>query len=126
MQVDKKTGNSRKKQIAEMLTRAFHDDPMAHYVFPEAENRDDKLPNFYEIPLRYGLHYGEVYVTSLNLEGGAVWIPSEKEYMSMWRMILAGAFFNMMRMGSKAAERIGQLGACLDERHKLYTPERHW
>jgi ribosomal protein S18 acetylase RimI-like enzyme len=126
MRIDKNIGNDRKKRITEMLARAFHDDSMAHYVFPEANGRDDKLPNFYEIPLRYGLRYGAVEVTSPNLEGVAVWLPSEKAYMSGWGIILAGAFLNTVRMGSEAGERIGRLGKCLDGRHKLHAPEKHW
>jgi len=126
MQIDRHISNRKKKQIAEMLARAFHDDPMAHFVFPEAESRNNKLPNFYEIPFRYGLHYGEVYVTSSNLEGVAVWVPSEKAYMSIWGIMLAGAFLNAMRMGNKPGERIGHLGTFLDKQHKLHVPEKHW
>jgi ribosomal protein S18 acetylase RimI-like enzyme len=126
VQLDKKTSNTQKKRIAEMLARAFYDDPMAQYVFPDAGTRDAKLPNFYEIPLRYGLHYGEVYAASSNLEGVAVWLPSEKSDMTAWRIILAGVLFNTMKMGTQAGERIGRLGTFLDRQHKLHVPKKHW
>jgi len=125
MQVEKKTSNSQKKKIAEMLAHAFGDDLMAQYVFAGAVSIEANLPNFYEIPLRYGLRHGEVYVTSSNLEGVAVWLPSEKAYMSTWRVLQSGAFFNLMRMGSKPGERIGRLGNFLDMKHKLHAPEQH-
>ena len=126
MRIDKRTNHRQIKPMADMLARAFHDDPMPQYVFADAESRDAKLPNFYEIPLRYGLRYGEVYATSANLEGVAVWLPSEKAYMSSRGIILAGAILNTLRMGSKPGERIDRLGTFLDKQHKLHVPEKHW
>lgn len=126
MIIERNTSRGTIHRIGEMLARAFHDDPMAHYVFPDAESRDEKLPNFYEIPLRYGLCHGEVHATSANLEGIAVWLPSAKADMSIWRMIQAGALLNTVRMGNKPGQRIGHLGTYLDQQHKLHVPERHW
>jgi GNAT superfamily N-acetyltransferase len=126
MKLEKNTSNSQKKQIAKMLARAFYNDPMLHYVFTGAINIDAKLPNFYEIPIRYGLYHGEVHATSANFEGVAVWLPSEKVKWSIWRMTQAGIILNTIKMGNKPSQRISYLGTFLDKQRELHVPEKHW
>jgi len=45
---------------------------------------------YFKFRIKYGTLFGEVYATSPNIEGVAVWIPSEYVKMTCWRMILAG------------------------------------
>lgn len=61
--------------IAAMLGRAFHDDAVAHFIFPADEGRVRNLERFFEIQMRH--HYftrGEVYTTR-DCAGAALWIP---------------------------------------------------
>ena len=63
------------KAAGETLARAFHDYPTLIYLFPDEDERRKKVPILYEFMVRYGIMYGEVYGSSPNLEGVAVWLP---------------------------------------------------
>lgn len=66
------------RPAAEVFARAFHDEPLYCHIVPDVDVRKDVLPHLFEFRIRYGVLYGEVHVTSSNLEGVAVWIPSDK------------------------------------------------
>jgi GNAT superfamily N-acetyltransferase len=60
---------------AQTLARAFYDYPLFVYLFPDQNERRNELPLLFESQVRYGVLHGEVYATSSNLEGVAVWLP---------------------------------------------------
>lgn len=66
------------KPAADVLARAFQDDPFNVYLLPDASERMNKLPHGFRMLVHYGVLYSELYATSPNLEGVAVWLPSEK------------------------------------------------
>src|ERR1051326_7905222 len=59
-------------RAAELLARAFQDDPLMTYAFPDAARRARLLPWLIGLNVRYGCLYGEVYATS-GWEGTAIW-----------------------------------------------------
>jgi len=63
------------KPVAEMLARAYQDDPLYAYFIPDASERRIKLPYFLQFLIRYNVLYGEFYATSTNLEGIVGWLP---------------------------------------------------
>jgi ribosomal protein S18 acetylase RimI-like enzyme len=63
------------KVAGETIARAFQDYPTFIYIYPDEDERSRKLPKIYEFVVRYGIMYGEVYGSSPNLEGVAVWLP---------------------------------------------------
>ncbi|MFX1388033.1 MAG: GNAT family N-acetyltransferase [Promethearchaeota archaeon] len=63
------------KAAAKTLARAFHDYPTLTYLFPDEDERSRMILIIKEYMVRYGLLYGEVYASSPNLEGVAVWLP---------------------------------------------------
>jgi len=63
------------KTAGEILARSFHDYPQFDHTLPNLDVRSKKLPEIYEYIVRYGIMYGEVYGTSSNLEGVAIWLP---------------------------------------------------
>jgi len=91
-----------KKQIkpaAEMMARAFQDYPLSAFFFPDASERMKKQPVTFQSLLRYGVQYGEVYATSPDLEGAAVWLPHDKAQRTLWRNIRIGNFSVLFRRG---------------------------
>lgn len=63
------------RPLAEVLARAFHDDPVAMYIFPDGARRPRGLQRFFRLQLgRTFLRRGEAYTTT-DLEGGAFWLP---------------------------------------------------
>jgi ribosomal protein S18 acetylase RimI-like enzyme len=64
--------------IADCLARAFQDDPVSEFLFPDATSRSRRLPPFYASVLRFFDHLGLVH-TDEQLRGAAAWqAPSVK------------------------------------------------
>ncbi|HEY7342005.1 MAG TPA: GNAT family N-acetyltransferase [Ktedonobacterales bacterium] len=57
------------------LAHAFHNDPLAVYMLPNADERVRLLPAHFAAFLRLGCVSGEVYTTRGDPEGAAVWFP---------------------------------------------------
>lgn len=58
------------------LARGFHNDPLAIYMLPDADERARLLPAHFTAFLRVGCISGEVYTTRGGPEGAAIWFPS--------------------------------------------------
>ena len=70
------------KPAAEVLAKAYQDEPLYAYFIPDASERRNRLPYFLEFTLRHAVLYGEVYASSPKLEGIAGWLPCVKAKMS--------------------------------------------
>lgn len=114
------------KQAGEMFARVFQDYPLLTYVIPDATERENISHVFFEVLVRYGVLYGEVYAISSNLEGVAMWLPSEKADMTLWRMIRCGVFSLLFKLGKKAISRIKSYSDYAFSMHKRHAPFRHW
>ncbi len=114
------------KTAAEMCARAFQNDPLFVYFFPDASERKNKSPHFFQLLVHYGVLYGEVYATSPNLEGVAVWLPSEKADMSPWGMMRSGALSMLAKVGREVIGRMWHFNEYATLVHKRHAPFRHW
>jgi GNAT superfamily N-acetyltransferase len=114
------------KPAAEMLARTFQDNLGPIYYFPDESERKNKSLHYFWFTICYGLTYGEVYATSPNLEGLAVWIPSEHANMSLRRIIRSGGLSMIHKLGSKAASQLRPFGDYISSVHKRHAPFRHW
>ena len=79
-------------EASSIAARAFQDDLIDSYFFPNPDERREILPAFYEYRLNFAVRYGVVYATSPNIEGIAAWLPSDLGEMSMWQMMRSGGF----------------------------------
>ena len=114
------------KQACKVSGRAFQDDPVTKYMFPdEIERREKVLYGFVPI-YKHGIRDGEVYATSENLEGIAVWIPPKKVHQSIWSMMRHGGFHAMRKTGFKAMKKGMPIYKYLDPAHKRLAPFDHW
>jgi ribosomal protein S18 acetylase RimI-like enzyme len=77
-------------RASETLTYAFRDYPLYTYVIPSKFDRDQKLRILLGFMIRFGISYGEAYATSPNMEGVAIWFPSDKAEISIWKAIRVG------------------------------------
>jgi ribosomal protein S18 acetylase RimI-like enzyme len=111
---------TRVKPAAETLARAFQDDPPSVYFFPDVSERKKKLPYVFRALIRYSLLHGEVYATSPNLEGVAVWLPSNKVNEALWRSIRSD------KVGKENVLRQRSFGDYTSLVHKRHAPFLHW
>ena len=114
------------KPASKMLARAFRDDPVVKYAFPEKGGNDPRTPYSYEFMLRMGMKYGYTYTTSSALEGVAVWDRIRNPEYSFWRMLFSGALLPGMRMGWDVGKRMQKFANRLEEKHKEIINDIHW
>ena len=114
------------KPAAETLTQAFRNYPLLQYSFPDELEREKVAPYFFQYILHYGIRYGDIYATSLNLEGVAVWIPSDNYPVTFWRLIRSvplSVIFGFGRVGGSGMKYPGEY---IDTVHKRLAPLKHW
>jgi ribosomal protein S18 acetylase RimI-like enzyme len=107
-----------------MLARAFDDDPVMKWIFPDDRMRERRLPPFFAGSLRDASlrHDGtEVLVADGAILGSAIWMPP-----GTWRPSLARAVMElprlMLRLGSRLPVASSTYGAMV-----RFHPERpHW
>ena len=108
-----------------MLSRAFFHDPKMTHLIPEIAARKDRSQHLFEFELRYGMIYGNVYTTSPAIEGIAVWLPSDKSEVTLWRAFRAGGWGLQRHLGKETMDRLMAFSTAIDELHKKHLPSPH-
>jgi len=114
------------ESASRMLARAFWHYPMVQCVLPDEAERHRRVSHFFDFILRYGIRYGEVYASSPNLEGVAVWVPSDSWPTTLWRLLRSGTLGSMFRIGAKAGRQMQPFGRHTDATHERLAPFKHW
>ena len=111
---------------AEMLSRAYENDPKMAHVIRDAAKRHASSRDILEFEIKYGMRYGEVHVTSPALEGVAIWLPSAKAQMTFWRSVLVGGIKLHHEIGTEALNTIEDFGRQIDAIRTRHLPAPHW
>ena len=109
---------------AEALARAFHNDPLQAYVFPDPIERAIRSPAHFAPILRYGLLFGEVLTTEGKPLGASVWIPPGEWELMPQRASEAGLNDLPEAIGEEAAGRFFSALAAVEPYHRDIPP--HW
>jgi ribosomal protein S18 acetylase RimI-like enzyme len=122
-------GKSQAQPAAAVLARAFQNYPAIKYYFPDNARRSKVNRYFYSICSYFGLRYGEMYTTSSNMEGIAVWMPSANYNMN-FRTLLSSVplsiLFGMGAAGGFRFKDMSMFGVYVDKVHKRLAPFNHW
>lgn len=110
---------------ADVLARAFADDPFAMHVLPEEEDREDLLFWYFGTIVQCGLLYGEVIATS-NLRGVAVWLPRDGEQNDVDRVRNTGLLDAPEVFGAAGFARLVRLTGHLERLRRSHLPPHHW
>ena len=114
------------KPAIEVLVRAFQNYPLLQYYFPYELERRKIAPYFLSIAVFNGVQYGETYATSPNLEGVAVWLPSDNYPVTFWRLIRSVPLSIILNFGRYGGGRMRHLSEHIDAVHQRLAPFRHW
>lgn len=117
---------SHSKHAVEVLIRAFWNRPPLQYYFPNELERKSIAPYLFSSYILTGIRYGEVYAASPNLEGIAVWLPSENYPITPWRLLRAVPLPEILGLARNGASRMRGLGQYLDAVHSRLAPFKHW
>jgi len=112
-------------RACEMLSHAFFDDAKMAHLMPEVAARKERSRHLFEFELRYGMLYGNVYTTSPAVEGVAVWLPSDKAEVTLWRAFRAGGMGLQRHLGKESMDRLMAFSTAIDNLHKKHLPSPH-
>lgn len=111
--------------VVSVFSEAFQDDPLFSWLMPEECMRRSLLPHFFNFRVRHGLNYGEVYVTSPEVEGAAIWVPHTQTDVSRWKMIHSGGLSFIRNAEQVTLQRLKTYGIYADELHHQYAAFPH-
>jgi len=115
--------------VSDMLGRAFYDDPLTLHAYSDGERDSGSLRYFFQFPIKYCLRYGEGYAPTSEIEGVALWLPSNKYPITFWRSLRVASLWTMFKMmrkiGGSRIKRMAYIGDFLDKAHKRLAPFEH-
>ena len=113
------------KQAAGALAKAFFEYPLLKYYYPADAKRKKITYYFVASSVFSGTKSGEVYSTSINMEGVAVWISSDQYPRSMMdsiRSIPLSISYGLFRHGIYKMKGVGDY---IDSVKERLAPARH-
>jgi len=109
-----------------VLTKAFQNYPLFNYYYPDSLTKEKIAHYFLSFAVYSGMRYGEIYATSYNFEGVAVWIPSDKYPMTLWRLLRLVPLPVLFGFGRHGGNKMRHLGGYLDAVHHRLANFKHW
>lgn len=113
------------KPAAAVLTRAFRNYPHLQYYFPNELEREKITPYFTYLDVFSGIRYGEMYATSPNLEGIAIWISSDNYPVPFWKIVWAVPLPVLLGYGRYGGFRMRHIFEHVDAIHQRLAPFKH-
>jgi ribosomal protein S18 acetylase RimI-like enzyme len=107
-----------------MMARAFDDDPLMTWIFPDEQMRRRRLPAFFAASMHgTGLrHPGtELVLTGGAVAGCATWLPPAAWMPSIWQQLAALPGY-VRTLGSRLAVASVSYSALL----RVHPPQPHW
>lgn len=116
-----------REQAVAVLTRAFQDDPMYRYLFPNFEERRRSMERMWDGVLHYSLVYGQVYTTPV-LAGVACWLSPGNTRVTTWRMVRTGFGLQraVIRLNREARRRVLGLITYTNQIHRRVMTRPHY
>lgn len=106
------------------MAEAFANDPVAAFLFPEAQARRAGMERIFAVALRFGLRYGRIdWVPS---RGAAIWVSPAHSRPNLWRNINAGFLGIPLAVGWNATQRLLAYERFIEARRMKAMPEPHW
>ncbi len=92
-------------EATKVFTEAFMDYPLFSYIVENPSARPRILPHVFRLMIKHTIKLGWAYATSENMEGIALWLPSEKSDISLWSNLANGGIDLLLKGGLRMAYR---------------------
>jgi GNAT superfamily N-acetyltransferase len=106
------------------MARAFDDDPVMAWLFPDGQARGRQLPKFFAITFREVSlrHDGtEIMVDGTDVLGGAIWVPPGAWRPSVWQQLRT-----LPRYALALGSRMGVAGTTYNAILSRHPKQPHW
>lgn len=110
--------------MANMLARTFHRDPLFEHALPDERTRGWRMKSLFALNIKYGMLYGDIYRAAQH--GLAIWLPPGNSTITVRRALLAGMWLTPLKVGLRAVLRLGRLNTLSESLHKCLAPNPHW
>jgi ribosomal protein S18 acetylase RimI-like enzyme len=112
------------EKCAGILGRAFYNDLLFNYAFPDEKTRQRRLLALFMLNVRYGFKYGDVYWS--DGQGLAIWFPPGNSKISIRRALETGMLVTPIKIGLSAVLRLSRINVLSDLMHERFAPDLHW
>ncbi len=109
-----------------LIARALYDYPLFRYLISDPEQRRKRLPVLTGYLVRVGMLYGEVYTTSPNLEGVAVWLPPKTNVSIFQLLFRVGVITCPFKLGIKPFQGIWNYMQHIEAVEKRNAIDNRW
>lgn len=113
-------------EIAQLLSRAMFNDPLAANALPDPELRERLLPGLFEPMARYCALFGEVHAADDPVTGAAIWLPPGETEMTPERIEAAGLDRLPSVLGEEPAGLFFGVMEHMDSVHSAAMTGAHW
>jgi ribosomal protein S18 acetylase RimI-like enzyme len=110
----------------EALKNAFKETHSMKHYLPKEVNREKAVRFFISIGIHTGIKYGEVYATSSNYEGAAIWLSSDNLPISTWKMFRSVSLMAVLGFVRNGGLKMMRIGEYIEKAHKRLAPSKHW
>jgi ribosomal protein S18 acetylase RimI-like enzyme len=108
------------------MARAFFDDYITAYMFPDEDERRRLAPWHFSAFIRYGYLFGEVYTLSGGPDATAVWFRPGEAELTAERIEQAGLDRAPDVLGAAPWARFSSVCDYVEALHPKEIPEPHW
>jgi len=109
-----------------VLVKAFRKYPLFQYYFPNELTREKISYYVLSLMVYSGIRFGEVSATSSNLEGIAIWIPSNNYPLTFWKILRSVPLSKIFGLGRYGGSKIKDFNNYIDCVHQYQAPFKHW
>jgi ribosomal protein S18 acetylase RimI-like enzyme len=117
---------SQAEPAIEALKNAFKETHSMKHYLPKEVNRENAVRFFISIGIHTGIKYGEVYATSSNYEGAAIWLSSDNLPISTWKMFRSVSLMAILGFVRNGGLKMMRIGEYIEKAHKRLAPSKHW
>lgn len=114
------------KPAIEVLKNSFKETHSMKYYLPNDVNREKAVRCFLSIGVHTGIKYGEVYATSSNYEGAAIWMSSDNLPITTWKMFSSVSLMAVLGFVRYGGLKMMKVGDYIEKTHKRLAPSKHW
>ena len=113
------------KDVGAAMARAFFDDPLSIFMFPDESERHQLRPWHFSTFLRFGCLFGEAFTTE-ELNSAAVWYSPGQGEIRPGRIVKVGFDKAPDILGAQAWKRFIEVDMFIERYYSRLACEPHW